>query len=133
MEASKCYLQAMKLDSTNFQILRDYSLLQMQMRNYTAYIDAAHQILNSKPTYKAYWMGLVVAYHLSGNHTDALKMLQSFHETVMEEALDTESSEGFLYRNLIIEESLDLEGALKDLLMIENKVLDRSGWQEAKG
>lgn len=46
----------MKLDNTNFQILRDYSLLQMQLRNYPAYIDAAHQILNLKPTYKGYFI-----------------------------------------------------------------------------
>lgn len=78
-------------------------------------------------------MGLVVAYHLSKDFKNAIKMLDSFYETVAEEPLDTESSEGFLYRNMIIEESGDYQKALKDLDMIENKVVDRIGWQESKG
>ncbi|KAH8871003.1 N-alpha-acetyltransferase 16, NatA auxiliary subunit [Schistosoma japonicum] len=33
-EAIKCYLQALKLDNENLQVLRDLSVLQMQLRDY---------------------------------------------------------------------------------------------------
>ena len=36
-QAIKCYAQALKFDKENLQIIRDYSLLQMQMRNYEAF------------------------------------------------------------------------------------------------
>lgn len=34
VEAIKCYNMALKLDSTNLQILRDMALLQMQVRDF---------------------------------------------------------------------------------------------------
>jgi len=132
-EASKCYLQAMKLDRNNLQILRDYSLLQMHMRNYEPYIEAAHQLLNSKPSNKAFWIGLAVAYHLTKNYELALKIFNSYHESLTTEVFDFETSESYLYRNRIIEDSNDLEACLKDLIIIEPKILDRTSWLEAKG
>ena len=37
-EAKKCYLQAMKRDKNNLHILRDLSLLQIQLRDLTGYL-----------------------------------------------------------------------------------------------
>lgn len=123
----------MKLDGNNPQIQRDASLLQMQMRKYDLYIETAHQILASKPSIKMYWFGLAVAYHLNKNHDKALKIIESYFDATEEIEMDQESSEVYLYRNSIIEQSLDLEACLIDLNDIESMILDRTGWQEAKG
>jgi peptide alpha-N-acetyltransferase len=36
-EAMKCYKNALKYDKENVQVLRDYSVLQIQMRNYEGF------------------------------------------------------------------------------------------------
>ena len=37
-ESLKCYLQALKFDFGNLQILKDISLLQIQIRDYKSYL-----------------------------------------------------------------------------------------------
>ena len=36
-EAIKCYTQSLKIDKSNFQILRDLSILQIQLRNFEGF------------------------------------------------------------------------------------------------
>lgn len=112
-EAIKCYMNALKWDSDNIQILRDLSLLQIQMRDLPGYKvggggglllnlifermttfsiskkcsflvrtqDTRYQLFQLRPTQRASWIGLAMAYHLLGDYDMALKILEEFRKT----------------------------------------------------
>lgn len=132
-EAIKCYHHALKYDKDNINIIRDYSLLLVQMRNYEQYVAIRHQLLKIKPNFKMYWIGLAVAYHLNNDFVMALKILDTFQSSQEKTADNYENSELLLYRNMILEESGDYKAALDHLRAIENDVKDRITFQEAKG
>ncbi|CAG8836060.1 15643_t:CDS:2, partial [Racocetra persica] len=73
-EALKCYTQALKIDKDNMQILQDYSLLQIQMRNYEAF--------NLRPNNQRYWLGLAISYHLLENYETAERVLKIYEGTL---------------------------------------------------
>ncbi|KAJ3204479.1 hypothetical protein HK099_001110 [Clydaea vesicula] len=134
-EAIKCYSHALKYDKENMHIIRDYSLLQVQMRNFEGYTDTRYQLLQLKPNNKLYWIGLAVAHHLNNDHASALHVLDTFETSLNElpvNYLDYEHSEMLLYKNLILEEMGDLKVALTHLERIKKNVLDLTSWKESK-
>ncbi|KAI8816496.1 NMDA receptor-regulated protein 1-domain-containing protein, partial [Fimicolochytrium jonesii] len=134
-EAIKCYLNALKFDKENIQIIRDLSLLQMQMRNYEGYNETRHQLLSLRPANRMYWVGLAISYHMLQKYDTALNVLSAFEETLNEQpeqVVDYENSEMLMYKNFIIEESGDNDKALAHLAEIRSKVVDKRGWKEAK-
>ncbi|XP_054046311.1 N-alpha-acetyltransferase 16, NatA auxiliary subunit isoform X5 [Rissa tridactyla] len=80
-EAIKCYRNALKLDKDNLQILRDLSLLQIQMRDLEGYRETRYQLLQLRPTQRASWIGYAIAYHLLKDYDMALKLLEEFRKT----------------------------------------------------
>ncbi|XP_070265099.1 N-alpha-acetyltransferase 16, NatA auxiliary subunit isoform X9 [Myotis yumanensis] len=80
-EAIKCYRNALKLDKDNLQILRDLSLLQIQMRDLEGYRETRYQLLQLRPTQRASWIGYAIAYHLLKDYDMALKLLEEFRQT----------------------------------------------------
>ncbi|ORX89186.1 n-alpha-acetyltransferase 15, NatA auxiliary subunit-like protein [Basidiobolus meristosporus CBS 931.73] len=133
-EALKCYTHALKYDKENLQILRDYSLLHIQMRNYEGFCDASHQLLELRPQNRAFWVSLAIAYHLMKNYDAAINVLTSYEETLKEKPKgpDFENSELAMYKNMIIEESGDIEKALEHLKEIEDVVCDRRSLKEKR-
>lgn len=124
-EAIKCYINALKHDKENLQILRDLSLLQIQMRDLSGYVETRRQLLTLK-NQKNNWIALALAYHLVGNYKRALVVMDGYESTVeAEERPDFGHSELLLYKNQILEESGDLNGALSHLQHIESQVLDK--------
>ncbi|KAJ3079465.1 N-alpha-acetyltransferase 15, NatA auxiliary subunit [Quaeritorhiza haematococci] len=141
-EASKCYANALKFDKdpsgkdVNMNLVRDYSLLQIQMRNYETFNETRHQLLSLRPANRMYWLGLAISYHLLHKYETAEKVLAAYEETLKEQpegVLDFDHSEMLLYKNQVIEESGEFEKALKHLEEIEKKVLDKRAWKETKG
>ena len=55
-EAIKCYLNALRLDKENIQILRDLSLLQIQMRDLTGFVETRRQLLTLRPAQRTNWI-----------------------------------------------------------------------------
>ncbi|CAJ0877381.1 6030_t:CDS:10 [Entrophospora sp. SA101] len=133
-EALKCYTRALKFDKDNMQILQDYSLLQIQMRNYEAYNESKHHLLSLRPNNQRNWFGLAISYHLLENYETAEKVLKSYEDTLRETSspMNFERSEILLYHNFIIEESGDFEAALVHLDSIKNKICDRQIWKEKR-
>ncbi|KAI8996075.1 NMDA receptor-regulated protein 1-domain-containing protein, partial [Gaertneriomyces semiglobifer] len=133
-EAIKCYVNALKFDKENIQIIRDLSLLQIQMRNYEGFNETRHQLLSLRPTNRMYWAGLAISYHLLKKYDTALSVLSAFENSLKEQpdVADFEQSETFLYENMIIEESGELDKALDHLAEIRTKVIDHLSWKEAK-
>ncbi|CAI2168319.1 5145_t:CDS:10 [Funneliformis geosporum] len=133
-EALKCYTQALKYDKDNLQILQDYSLLQIQMRNYEAFNESRLRLLKLRYNNQRYWIGLAISYHLLENYESAEKVLKAYEDTLKEKPgpMNFENSEMLLYHNLIIEESGNFEKALEHLEFIKEDICDIRSWKEKR-
>lgn len=132
-EAIKAYKQALRIDSDNIQILRDLSMLQIQMRDLPGFAVTRHTILTLKPNGKINWLAFALAKHLNGDLQGAISVIDIYLGTLTEGAAELargfEASELALYRNRILSEMPDNdEEALKHLSSCENIVVDRSAW-----
>lgn len=128
-EAIKAYKFALKLEPDSHQIQKDLALLQMQMRDYTGYVQSRRAILQAKTPWRQNWTALAVAQHLAGDLWDAERTLTTFEETLRSQPprTDIEHAEAILYKNTIIAEMGDLERALEHLDAAAKANLDR-GW-----
>lgn len=66
----------------NLQIMRDYSLLQIHTRNYEAFADTRHQLLELRPQNRQFWIGLAIGYHMMGKPDLGVKVLTTYEETL---------------------------------------------------
>ncbi len=133
-EAAKCYLNALKYDKENQQILRDLAVIQIQVRNYKGFKETRRQLLQLKPTLRSNWTALAVAHHMLAEYEAAEKLLTSYEDTLKSPPAkdDMEHSEALLYKNAIIAESGNLDGALTHLDVIEPLVLDKLSVHESR-
>lgn len=79
-EASKCYLQALKIDSENRNILRDLSWLQIQMRDTVGFLATRDKLLAASPNTRQCWVAYGVANYFNGNYSGAFDIIHSFQE-----------------------------------------------------
>ncbi|KAF9324501.1 hypothetical protein BGZ91_002916, partial [Linnemannia elongata] len=133
-EAAKCYAHALKYDKENIQILRDLSLLQMQMRNLEGYVDTRHILLELRPQNRQYWVAVAIGYQLLGKPELGVKVLSTYEETLKDlpSTPDYEHSELLLYHNALLEEVGDFQVALDHLDTIEKQVCDRKAIKEKR-
>ena len=132
-EAIKAYKQALKVDPQNLQILRDLSMLQIQLRDTTGFATTRNTLLTIKPNVKVNWMAFALARHMSGDCTGAINVIDIYLGTLTEGSSDLgrsyESSELAMYKNSIIAEIPDnYSNALEHLYSCENIVVDRGAW-----
>ena len=80
-EAIKCYLNALRLEKENLQILRDLSLLQIQMRDLPGFVNTRRQLLTLRPAQRTNWIAFAVAHHLVKNHDMCLQVIQAYEKT----------------------------------------------------
>lgn len=80
-EAIKCYRNALKWEKDNIQILRDLSLLQIQMRDLEGYRETRHQLFKLRPSQHASWIGFAMSYHLMGDYETANSILETFRSS----------------------------------------------------
>ncbi|KAK6637267.1 N-alpha-acetyltransferase 15, NatA auxiliary subunit [Polyplax serrata] len=137
-EAIKCYRNALKWEKDNIQILRDLSLLQIQMRDLEGYRDTRYQLFMLRPTQRASWIGFAMAYHLIGEYEMALKILEAFRKTHVKSSYDYEHSELLLYQNMVIQESIAVnsnafEDAMEHLDKYSSQICDKLSVQENLG
>ncbi|XP_069977834.1 N-alpha-acetyltransferase 15, NatA auxiliary subunit [Penaeus vannamei] len=132
-EAIKCYRNALKWDKDNLQILRDLSLLQIQMRDLEGYKETRYKLFELRPTQRASWIGYAMSFHLLKDFDTALKILEEFRKTIHKTTYDYEYSELLLYQNLVMRESKKLTEALKHLNTYESNICDKVTLQEIRG
>ena len=132
-EAIKCYRNALKWDRDNMQILRDLSLLQIQMRDLEGYKETRHQLFQLRPTQRASWIGFAMSYHLLEDYDMALKILEEFRKTQKKPGYDYEYSELLLYQNMVVRESGNVSGALDHLDEYESAICDKICFKEIRG
>lgn len=133
-EAIKCYRNALKWEKDNIQILRDLSLLQIQMRDLEGYRDTRYQLLMLRPTQRTSWIGYAMSFHLLEDYKNALSILETFLDQQQKgNNFDYEHSELLLYQNLVIQESGDLKEALKHLEDSQDQIVDKLTLKENLG
>ncbi|XP_028593906.2 N-alpha-acetyltransferase 16, NatA auxiliary subunit isoform X1 [Podarcis muralis] len=134
-EAIKCYRNALKLDKDNLQILRDLSLLQIQMRDLEGYRETRYQLLQLRPTQRASWIGYAIAYHLLKDYDMALKLLEEFRKTqqIPPNKIDYEYSELILYQNQVMREADLFQESLEHIETYERQICDKLMIDEIKG
>lgn len=125
-EAIKCYRNALKWDKDNLQILRDLSLLQIQMRDLEGYRETRYQLLVLRPGQRASWIGYAMAYHLLKDYSMAIRVLEEFRKTQSQpKPFDYEHSELLLYQNMVMREAGLYREALKHLNEYDRQIVDR--------
>jgi len=135
-EAIKCYLNALKWDSENLQILRDLSLLQVQLQDYDGFIETRRKILTLKSNNKMHWISYAVANLLGGRCDTAVRVIDSYLATETESSADAssrfEDSELVLFRNQAVCEGGNFEDALRHLEEVQHKVVDTRSYHAQK-
>ncbi|CAG2113934.1 unnamed protein product [Medioppia subpectinata] len=152
-EAIKCYRNALKWDKDNIQILRDLSLLQVQMRDLEGYRDTRYQLFALRPTQRASWIGFAMAYHLLKDYETAAKILEEFRKTSQSQQQKAmhnqnsaangaagqrmasekyEDSELLLYQVMILKEAKSYTEALTYLERNESEICDKLAISEYK-
>ncbi|KAI6007858.1 NMDA receptor-regulated protein 1-domain-containing protein [Pisolithus marmoratus] len=122
-EALKSYMQALRFDKDNFNIIRETSVLQTQTRAYESLVESRLHMLRLRPNVRAHWVGLAVAYQLSGNFLEAKHVLEHFQSFLREAPVnDAEYSEFLLFHVHVLEDLGDLQAAL---LFLDKKSKDR--------
>ncbi|KAF2145408.1 uncharacterized protein K452DRAFT_324414 [Aplosporella prunicola CBS 121167] len=133
-ESIKAYKFALRLEPDSVQIQRDLATLQVQIRDYQGYILSRKDMLKARPQLRQNWTALAVAYHLAGDYTNAIDILERFEETLKNPVSrsDIEHSEAVIYKNTIMAEKGDVEGALKHLDTIIKTNADRTAVMELR-
>uniref|UniRef100_A0A3Q4I283 N-alpha-acetyltransferase 15, NatA auxiliary subunit n=1 Tax=Neolamprologus brichardi TaxID=32507 RepID=A0A3Q4I283_NEOBR len=134
-EAIKCYRNALKWDKDNLQILRDLSLLQIQMRDLEGYRETRYQLLQLRPAQRASWIGYAIAYHLLEDYEMAAKIIEEFRKTqqTSPDKVDYEYSELLLYQNQVLREAGLHKEALEHLSNYEKQICDKLAVEETRG
>ncbi|KAI9505128.1 hypothetical protein GGI25_000366 [Coemansia spiralis] len=141
-EATKCYEEALKVDSENVSILRELAQLQTQIRQYDRLVETRARIVkldgNNTPSY---WLGLAVAHQLTGRYDLALRIISTHENTVLDENSGfkannpdyrAEVSELLMYKTWLMELNGDFQMALDNLKEIRPRITDVTGWKEQK-
>ncbi|XP_046854398.1 N-alpha-acetyltransferase 15, NatA auxiliary subunit-like [Xenia sp. Carnegie-2017] len=131
-EAIKCYRNALKFDKENLQILRDLSLLQVQMRDLEGYRETRYQLLKLRAGQRQSWIGYAISHHLIKDYNMAYKILEEFSKSQTITKVDNEHCEMLLYQNMIIRESGKLSDALEHLTTHERQITDKLAITELK-
>ncbi|XP_013110195.1 N-alpha-acetyltransferase 15, NatA auxiliary subunit [Stomoxys calcitrans] len=133
-EAIKCYRNALKWEKDNLQILKDLSLLQIQMRDLEGYKETRHHLFKLRPSQHASWIGFAMSYHLLGDLEMANSILDAFNQSqTLIEPNDYRHSELLLYQNQILVEACKYQEALDHLNKYENQMVDKLAVQETMG
>lgn len=133
LKAIKCYRGALRHDADNVQILRDLSLLQVQMRDLSGFVATRQHLLTLKPTNRNNWFTFAVSQHLNGQLDGAIGIVDAYEKT-LEGAPENEyeHSEMLLYKNSILEEAGKLQEALDHLEKHADEICDKLFAQEKR-
>lgn len=133
-EAIKAYKFALRLEPDSPQILRDLSLLQVQLRDYQGYIDSRKTMLQKRQVVRQNWTALAIAHHLAGDLKAAENVLNLYEGTLKNPPpkSDIEHNEAVLYKNMIIAEMGEFERALEHLESVQKTTLDRTAVLEMR-
>lgn len=131
--ARKAYLNALKHDVNNMNVLRDLGQLQIQLRDYPGYVETRRQVLFAKINMPQNWILFAMANYLNKNYAKALDVLSSLEKTLREQQMNLkpyEMSELISFTVRVHEESGNAKAALQTLQNFDKKILDNIDKQE---
>ncbi|KAJ3117118.1 N-alpha-acetyltransferase 16, NatA auxiliary subunit [Nowakowskiella sp. JEL0407] len=89
-EAVKCYKMALKFDPGNVGIKRDESLLYCMLQDWNQVSACRKELVQLKPGYKPYWLGLALSLGLENKGELAVKVVEALE--MMEDEVPPEST-----------------------------------------
>ncbi|EJT99366.1 N-terminal acetyltransferase A auxiliary subunit [Dacryopinax primogenitus] len=128
-ETLKCYLQALKFDKDNLNILRETAQLQLQLRHYDAHVESRNTLLRLRPQLRQSWYALAVAYYLNGDDSRAVTVLEQLETSLKNLADgDAELSDILLFHIKTLEADGNYASALAFLeeKLNERRIMDRA-------
>lgn len=136
-EARKAYLNALKYDAGNQNVLRDLGQLQVQLRDFEGYAETRRQLLVGKAGVQANWITYAVALYLAKDYSRALEVLASFEKTLKEDKNEKlkkkEKSEIILFEAKIYEAMGEYQKAIDTLTQAKHQVANDIAKHEALG
>lgn len=132
-EAIKCYLNALRIDKDNQNILRDLSFLQIQMRDMSGFADTRRKLLILKPSNKIQWITYAVSLYCNQDYSTACDVLEKFFTSSLEEKIPYEQSELYLFQNRCLEAAGKYQEALDHLETSKSSIVDLLSWRIKKG
>ena len=114
IESAKSYVQALKYDTDNINILKDAANLYLHCRDYTNHQEMRRRIMINKPTVVSHWTSFAFACHINGNITTALEAMVSVFEIMDKDknVSKLDKSNIFLYHVSLLLESSKYQEAL---------------------
>ena len=109
----------------NLQILRDLSLLQIQIRDLEGYRDTRYELFQLRPTQRVSWIGYAMSYHLLNDYETAMNIIEEFAKTQQNKKYDYETSEFLLYENMVLREAGLYSKAIEHLNKNESFIVDK--------
>lgn len=124
-QALKCYIQAMKNDINNFNVIRDLSYLQLYLRQFNSFLDSARKCVNIRPNMIINWTTYAFAQYLAGNFESAYKLMDTCEKIGTTSLNDQNKNEMVFFQNHMLIKQNKYEEALTFLKNNENNVLDK--------
>ena len=130
-EATKCYMNALRIDSDNQNILRDLAWLQIQCRELDAFVETKRKSLMAKPGLRQSWVAFAVANYAAGHYEDGINIISKYNETFLEDGREDayQESEFLLFQNKCIERLNDYDRALGHLEKYKDSIVDKLAWK----
>ena len=130
-EATKCYMNALKIDPENQPILRDLAWLQIQCRELDAFVETKRKMLMLKSGVRQSWVAFAVANYAAGLYEDGVNIISKYNETFIEEGREDayQESEFILFQNKCIERQGDYGRALAHLNTHTDAIVDKLTWK----
>ena len=134
-EASKCYLNALRINPSNSNILRDLSWLNIQLREYDTFVTSRRRILEGKPGLRTNWVALAMAHYGAGEFDLAYKVVVECNKVHKEDSTVAayEASEFLLFQNRCLEKQGLYLQAIDHLNSILPKVVDKLSYHVKMG
>jgi tetratricopeptide (TPR) repeat protein len=130
-EAMRCFLQALKWDKENFQIMRDLASVEVHIGEFKMHVECRRQMMQLNPKARQSWHGFVVSLHLAGNLTEALRAMCTYEDMCAADLKSlkdeqespeqkVENMEAALYHSLLLEEGMGPQPALEYLQALKS-------------
>ncbi|XP_055333659.1 N-alpha-acetyltransferase 16, NatA auxiliary subunit-like [Paramacrobiotus metropolitanus] len=134
-EAMKCFVNALKIDKDNVQILRDLATLQIQLRDLDGFSDTRYRIAVLRPSQKSHWLAYAVALHLQGDVNLAIRVMEECRKLAHPERqddCDVEYGEYILYQLELMLEAGRYHDVVEHSLRYESYIFDQVALMEKR-
>lgn len=77
-DAIRCFIQALKIDKDNLNVIRDLAQMQVHKRDFHGYTETRNRLLILRPQQKQNWIAFALGSYFCKDYETALKVLSNF-------------------------------------------------------